>query len=468
MIANREFRVRIGSEYSNIFSQENGVPQGSVISPTLFMILINDLLSKISPHVKYALYADDIVLWCNLRNIEDAKREMQRTLKVIEEWQLQWGTTFSTSKSNYMLFSRKRKIPRVVLTLNNTCIPSADTIFFLGLKFDRKLSWNAHIKYLKEACLKKLNVMRSLQHAKWGADRQTLLLFYKTYIRAKLDYGCHLYDSAITRLKNSLNTVQNSALRLATGTIRTTNIKRLEVEADIPSLQLHRDYLSFNYGLKIVADVRHPTRPYVVNHRPFEDSPSKPFSRRLFELGTKYDIPILNVDHLCNFNIPPWSQPNFNINTEVHTGFKAQLPIEMLHWKSMRAIDSFPDTVHIYTDGSVKGERTGIGIFNNNYSKCLRLPNHTSIFTAEAYAILKALQYALEIKRDTTVFTDSYSCIVAVKTVSKHPIITRIQNTLQRSDLNLPPFIRPSYFMTFYDVRCQQWLAREISFYKIK
>ena len=290
-----------------------------------------------------------------------------------------------------MLFSRKRKIPRVVLTINGINISSTDSIFFLGLKFDRKLSWKTHIEYLKDSCIKKLNVMRSLQNAKWGADRQTLILFYQTFIRAKLDYGCHLYDSAHTRIKDKLNTIQNSALRLATGTIRTTNIKRLEVETDVPSLQLHRDYLSFNYGLKIISDSRHPTRPSVVDHARFEYSTSKPFSRRLFELGIKYDISIFNVDNLCTFNMPPWSKPNFNINTEVHNGPKAQLPIEMLYGRSMRTIASFPDTLHVYTDGSVKGERTGIGVFSNNYSKCIRIPNYSSIFTAEAYAIWKAL-----------------------------------------------------------------------------
>ena len=71
MLKKRTFRVRIGAEYSDLFEQENGVPQGSVISPTLFMILLNEILKGISPYLKYALYADDIVIWCELRDVKD-------------------------------------------------------------------------------------------------------------------------------------------------------------------------------------------------------------------------------------------------------------------------------------------------------------------------------------------------------------------------------------------------------------
>ena len=148
-------------------------------------------------------------------------------------------------------------------------------------------------------------------------------------------------------------------------------------------------------------------------------------------------------------NIPPWTQPEFNINMDVHTGPKSQLPVEELYRRSLRAIASFPNSVHIYTDGSVKGEKSGCSIFSSHYSECHRLPNHTSIFSAEAYAILRALSYGLEAKKDITVFTDSYSCLAAIKNVSEHPTIIRIQNFLFHSRLNITLCWVPSHCNIF-------------------
>ena len=104
LLKNRTFRVKVGSEFSDLFLQENGVPQGSVISPTLFIILINDILKNVSHRIKYAIYADDIVIWSVNKDPVKAKEDIQEVLNMLGEWQDLWGTTFSPTKTNYILF----------------------------------------------------------------------------------------------------------------------------------------------------------------------------------------------------------------------------------------------------------------------------------------------------------------------------------------------------------------------------
>ena len=105
-----------------------------------------------------------------------------------------------------------------------------------------------------------------------------------------------------------------------------------------------------------------------------------------------YNANIYNVDNNFIFPNPPWLYPRFNVDLSVYNGEKDQTPKEILKQRSLELINRYSDTEHYYTDGSVCGNATGIGIYHKNYSTFLRLPNETSIFTAELYAILQALK----------------------------------------------------------------------------
>jgi hypothetical protein len=60
----REFKVRVGSYFSDVCIQEEGVPQGSVLSVTLFSIAFNNVLNVIPKSVKGSLYVDDLHIYC--------------------------------------------------------------------------------------------------------------------------------------------------------------------------------------------------------------------------------------------------------------------------------------------------------------------------------------------------------------------------------------------------------------------
>ena len=96
-----------------------------------------------------------------------------------------------------MHFCRLHKLHQdPVLTLNGSPIPVVEETKFLGIIFDRKLSFLPHIRHLKEKCTKALNLLRVVAHTTWGTDQQTLIHLYRSLIRSKLDYGCVVYGSA--------------------------------------------------------------------------------------------------------------------------------------------------------------------------------------------------------------------------------------------------------------------------------
>ena len=84
----------------------------------------------------------------------------------------------------------------MILHLYGSPIPVVEESKFLSILFDRKLSFKPYIKYLKDKCLKALNLLKVLSHTSWGADQTTLLKLYRSLVQSKLDYGCIIYGSA--------------------------------------------------------------------------------------------------------------------------------------------------------------------------------------------------------------------------------------------------------------------------------
>ena len=143
--------------------------------------------------------------------------------------------------------------------LYGSLIPVVEDFFkFLGVLFDRKLSFIPHIKYLKARCLKALNLLKVLSHTDWGADRTVLLQLYRSLIRSKLDYGSIVYGSSRPSYINSLDTVHHQGLRLALGAFRTSPVESLYVEAEEPSLYLRREKLALQYAIRIAANPSNP------------------------------------------------------------------------------------------------------------------------------------------------------------------------------------------------------------------
>ena len=117
------------------------------------------------------------------------------------------------------------------LNLDESEIPVVDQYKFLGIIFDKKLSFIPHIQYLKEKCSKTLKLLRVIAHKDWGADPQTLLKLYRILVHSKIDYGCFIYGAARKSYLKSLQTVHHEGLRLVFGAFRISPVESLYSEA---------------------------------------------------------------------------------------------------------------------------------------------------------------------------------------------------------------------------------------------
>ena len=160
----------------------------------------------------------------------------------------QWFLVFQIKQCAHFCQLRKQH-DDPVLHLYGSSIPVVEESKFLGILFDRKLSFIPHIKYLKAKCLKALNILKVSSHTSCGAERTTLLKLYWSLVRSKLDYGCIIYGSARKSFLQMLDPIHNQGLKLALGAFRTPPVASLYVEAGVHSHQIMLIYMNRNLKL---------------------------------------------------------------------------------------------------------------------------------------------------------------------------------------------------------------------------
>ena len=106
----RTFRVGVGSTFSDSQYQAEGVPQGSILSVTLFSIRINDIVKCLTPSIDCALYVEDFVICYQATHMNIVERQLQLNLNKANKWTRENGFKFSKSKTKRVHFCSLRKM----------------------------------------------------------------------------------------------------------------------------------------------------------------------------------------------------------------------------------------------------------------------------------------------------------------------------------------------------------------------
>jgi len=166
-LTDRTFCVTQGSLRSRVVHATAGVPQGAVLSPLLFIIYINDLVSKCTLRVHQSLYADDIAAWPipqrSLRYPSQLK-ELRLYLDYVSEWSREWLLDFSVSKSAVVTFCHNRRARRTKpLILLGKPLPATSSYKYLGHTIDSDGGYRSHLR----------SVLQKVRHTAYLIGRVT-------------------------------------------------------------------------------------------------------------------------------------------------------------------------------------------------------------------------------------------------------------------------------------------------------
>ena len=422
---NRQARVKFQGEISSYKVLENGTPQGGILSPFLFNILMEHIAQLPLPSaVDIFIFADDVVI---ISRGAHKITNMQRALDTIASKITELGLKINSNKTKAMAI--KTKTPPNLLTLQNQNIEWVNNFMYLGVYIDQNLTFQKQIKFLREKANTRLAPMRYMTSLEGGAGYQVQRTFYISAIRSLIDYSAPTlaYLSAV-QISN-LEVLQNNAMRLMLGAPMWTRICNLQMETNLPPLAARIQVRNTNIATKALLSERNSI-----------------FQRRIKDdLNRHPDLPIPKTyaahigENIRNCNMgntlsqisPDTTHPNYTptapwepfpavLNYTALPASKAACAPDTLRRAAQLSINNAESNgcSSYYTDGSVNPDTqaTGAAVFSNKFTASWRTSNSCSTLQTELAAIKQALTYSISNERGPVVIhTDSMSSLQALK-----------------------------------------------------
>jgi hypothetical protein len=259
-ISGRRTRIRLQGDESEWIETKTGIPQGSPLSPVLFLFFISELLEKFQTTQGNKLafgFIDDtnIIAWSG--SARENCRTLERAHEECEKWANRHGARFSPEKYKLIHFTKKRKdnqddLKSIIKIQGHETKPET-ALKVLGVWVDPKMTWKIHIQEATKKGLSAYNALARLVSSTWGPSMEKSRVLYQAVVRPAMLHTAPAWEPQIktNKQKNnklrSLRNIQNKCLRKVTGGYERTPIVLLEKETAIPPLELYLQERSFQY-----------------------------------------------------------------------------------------------------------------------------------------------------------------------------------------------------------------------------
>ena len=207
-LANRKQIVKIGSSFSSPALIQTGVPQGSILGPLMFNLVVNGLLNNINDAMAYA---DDTILFALGETQIESLRKITKTLEQATKWYKSAGLNLNVNKTKYCVFSNRSVDKTLQLKYLDSTLSPDNTLKLLGVILDSKLTMSDHCQSIVN---KTSGTISLLGKCRKYLELPQALQIYTSIIRPRFEY-CPLLLTALSKHDSYLlEKCQNRALRI--------------------------------------------------------------------------------------------------------------------------------------------------------------------------------------------------------------------------------------------------------------
>ena len=240
-LSGRQSRVNFRNATSNSRNVRTGVPQGAVTSPILFNFYLSNL-PPIPDDVFVIQYADDISIFVKGNNVDTLSARANTFLAHLADFLDERQLVVSPEKSTVTWFTPATAEANLKpnITIKGVPVRLEKTPKLLGVTYDTMFCFGPHIKQTVAKAKKKLNLLKSLAGSSWGCEKETILITYKSIVRSILEYASPVWSTLIKDTHwTRLQSIQNQALRIASGCLSMSAIDHLHAECKVMPLREH-------------------------------------------------------------------------------------------------------------------------------------------------------------------------------------------------------------------------------------
>jgi hypothetical protein len=356
-LSDRMLRLSFVGQIEKFSRVETVIPQGSPISPILFLIYVRELFRQIA--AKVLSYIDDISLSVASTSLKKNIRILQREVAKMYELRAKNVIQFDLAKTEFMHFTTGKEAKTASLRLpNGEVVEPKETVRWLGIWFDSALTFKHHVAIRTSQARSEFQRMARLANTGRGLSPGAIRQLYISCVTSVADYGSVIWWKRQAQFKKPLQALQNLALRKILGVFRTAPILPMEIEASLlpPSVRLSKSVRQYAFrALKLAPD--HLINEEVARLDP--DTPEQPVQLERIRDSIRGLVGLQSLEQIEHFKFPPWGKAT-PYSVEISQLPKDEAALE--HLAQQQEEETSQHITRIYTDASSMPEKRGVGV----------------------------------------------------------------------------------------------------------
>ena len=250
----RKIQLVFDDNVGHIVDIAAGVPQGSPVSPILFLIYAQDIhpVIKIKYDTDSMSFVDDVGIYVINKTIQENCHQLIKILKTLFNWAADNGVKFDDDKSELIHFDCAKKGSEEPITLpNGTILLPKQHVKYLGIWLDRKLNFKKHVDVRIANATRALYAIIRLMHSEYGLKPNAARQLYLACITPISDYGSEIWYSGQKSFESKFAKLQNLAMRKILSVFRSSSVEIMQIECNLLQVKLRILQKNQKFGLRI-------------------------------------------------------------------------------------------------------------------------------------------------------------------------------------------------------------------------